>query len=262
MSISWDERTLASSRWFHSGAGPLSITLLRRYDEWRVSTSCAQEHGIHGDEGELEDLPGTLEWQRWDCHDEDSRIRLTPALPSLPVIAKPHTSLSIAPGGNALFYIGIPMDVEIHGECGGSLRKLTSIPSETLSKTWHGDRSAGEVCYSLKTRARRHFDASDWLEHDVIVSVDLHNESQEPFEFERLFLDLGHFSIFTYENRLWANACRIRITESDEEGNDITYDSTPIIPAESGQEVASAREGKTSRSTLRRAFASVIDVIH
>ena len=253
---------MANGRWFHSNLGPLSITLLRHYDEWRVSTSCAKEHGIHGDEGKSEDLPDTLEWQRWDCHDDDSRICLTPALPNLPVIAKPNTSLSIAPGGNALFYIGIPMDLEIQGECGGNLHKLISIPSETLSKTWHGDRSAGEVCYSLKTRARRNFDPSEWLDHDIIISVDLHNESQDTFEFERLFLDLGHFSIFSHEKRLWTNACRIRITENDEEGNDITYDSTPISPADSGQEVSPAREGKTSRSTLRRAFASVIDVIH
>ena len=52
----------------------------------------------------------------------------------------------------------------------------------------------------LKTRARRNFDPSEWLDHDIIISVDLHNESQDTFEFERLFLDLGHFSIFSYES--------------------------------------------------------------
>ena len=238
------------------------MTMLRRHDEWRVSTSYSKEQAIRHEEGGLDDLPEDLEWQRWDCHDEDARVRLKPALPGLPVIVKPNSSLCIAPGGSALFYIGIPMDLEIHGECGGSIRKLISIPSETLSKTWHGDRSAGEVCYALKTRARRYFDQGDWLDHDIIVSVDLHNASRNAFEFERLFLDLGHFSIFSHENRLWANACRIRINENDEEGNDITYDAGPIAPADSGWEIAPAREGKTSRSTLRRAFASVIDVIH
>ena len=242
--------------------GSLSITLLRRFDEWRVGTSDATGQKIHTEQGAFNDLPENPEWNRWDCHDDDSRFRFVPGLPDLPVIAKPNAALSIAPGGNALFYMGIPMNVEIHGECGGRLQRLTSIASETLSKTWHGDRSAGEVCYSLRTHARRSLDSSDWIEHDIILSVDLRNDSQQPFEFERLFLDLGHFSIFSHEGRLWANACRIRITEDEEEGNDIAYEATPIAPAEAAQEVAAARAGKTKRSTLRRAFASVIDVIH
>lgn len=250
------------NRWFRSSFGPVSMILLRGYDEWRVATSQTEEHLVIDGEGEQKDLPEGLSWQRWDCHDEDTRIRLLPALPSLPVIAKPNTSLTIAPGGEALFYIGIPMDLEIHGECGGSLRKLTTISSEALSKTWHGDRSAGEACYSLKTRARRRFESGDWLDHDIILTVNLRNDTQDPFEFERLFLDLGHFSIFAHEERLWANGCSIRITEDDEEGNDITYEATPVPPADTALEVAPARAGKARRSTLRRAFASVIEVIH
>ena len=61
------------------------MTMLRRYDEWRVSTSYSNgEQDIQREEGSLEDLPEGLEWQRWDCHDDDTRVRLTPALPQYP----------------------------------------------------------------------------------------------------------------------------------------------------------------------------------
>ena len=259
---SWDERDLAQGRWFRTRMGPLNLALLRRHDEWRVSTWEDGEFPELPEEGDRQDLPASLEWERWDCGDDDSRVRLLPSFPDLPIIAKPTTSLSIAPGGNALFYVGIPSSIEVHGECGTGLRKLTSISTETLSKTWHGDRSEGEPCYSLRTRARRHFEPEDWLGHDIIVTVDLYNEGGEPFKFERLFLDLGHFSIFAHEGRLWSNACRIRISEDEEEGNDITYEPCPLHPAADATEIAHARAGTTRHSSLRRAFSSVIDVIN
>jgi hypothetical protein len=96
-----------------------------------------------------------------------------PTSPEFPVIAKPNPALTISPGGHALFYIGIPASLEVHGQCDGTLRKFASISTESLSNSWHGDRSAGQVCYALRTRARRSFDPSDWPEHDIVVAVDL-----------------------------------------------------------------------------------------
>ncbi|MDP7107523.1 MAG: hypothetical protein QGH41_10620, partial [Roseibacillus sp.] len=75
-------------------------------------------------------------------------------------------------------------------------------------------------------------------------------------------LDLEHFSIFGHEGRLWSNACRIRISEDEEEGNDITYEPGPLHPVADATEIAHARAGTIRHSSLRRAFASVIDVIN
>ena len=260
--ISWEPRELAKDRWFRSEIGPLNLFLLRRFDEWRVGSVDCRESEDFPETGALEDLPRNIEWTRWDCADNDSLIHLLPAFPDWPIVAKPNTSLTIAPKGHALFYVGIPASIEVRGQCSGTMRTLTRVPTDNLSKTWHGDRSEGEPCYSLRTRARRHFDETDWLEQDIIVAVDLINEGVDSFEFERLFLDLGHFSIFHKDGRLWSNSCRIRITEDEEEGNDITYASAPLNPAEDAVEIAQARAGKTRRSKIRRAFASVIDVIN
>ncbi|MBL47911.1 MAG: hypothetical protein CMP28_03040 [Roseibacillus sp.] len=259
---SWEPRELAQDRWFRTTIGPLNLILLRRFDEWRVGTVDLAQFSELPESGHRKDLPSSIEWERWDCDDDDSLLHLLPSFPEWPIVAKPNTSLTIAPYGHALFYVGIPASIEVRGQCSGEMRRLTLVPTDSLSKTWHGDRSEGEPCYSLRTRARRHFDPEDWLEHDVIVAVDLVNEGEESFEFERLFLDLGHFSIFHHGGRLWSNACRIRITEDEEEGNDITYAPKPLDPATDATEVAHARAGKTRRSKLRRAFASVIDVIN
>lgn len=259
--LSWVERDLLPDRWIRTKFGSLNLLVLHRYDEWRVSSWKDDRFAELPTEGDRQDLPSSLEWQRWDCADKDQRIRLLPGFPNHPVIARPNSSLTIAPGGHALFYVGIPASLEIHGQCGGTLRKLTSVFTDSLSKTWHGNRSAGEVCYSLRTRARRSYDPTDWPEQDIIVAVDLKNESKEEFVFERLFLDLGHFSIFGQGDRLWSNACRIRIGENDVEGNDVTYAPKPLSPAADAPEIVAARAGKTRRSKLQSAFSSVVDVI-
>ncbi len=94
-----------------------------------------------------------------------------------------------------------------------------------------------------------------------MVAVDLKNESSEAFLFDRLFLDLGHFSIFNHEGHLWSNACQIRISEDDEDGNDITCAPNPLDPASDAPEIATAQSGKARRSKIGSAFTSVIDII-
>lgn len=261
LNLSWEPRNLPEGRWMRFRFGPLSVVILHLFGEWRISTWEGDQYDELPDEGEPGDLPSSLEWQRWDGGEDDLQIQLCPGFPELPIIAKPKPPLTLTPGGHALFYIGIPACIEVHGQCDGTLRKLTSISTDPLSKTWHGDRSRGEVCYSLRTRARRAFDPAESAEHNIIVAVDLKNESAEPFVFDRLFLDLGHFSIFHHDDRLWSNACRIRVTEDDEEGNAITYAPKPLGIAAKAPEVAAARAGKTRQSKIRRAFSSVIDVI-
>jgi len=238
------------------------MVILHRHEEWRISSWEGDQFAELPLEGEIRDLPSSLEWRRWDGGAGDLEFQLRPSFPEYPVIAKPKPALTISPGGHALFYIGIPASLEVYGQCDGTLRKLASLSTDSLSKSWHGDRSAGQVCYALRTRARRSFDPSDWPEHDIVVAVDLKNESSEAFLFDRLFLDLGHFSIFNHEGHLWSNACQIRISEDDEDGNDITYAPNPLDPASDAPEIATAQAGKARRSKIGSAFTSVIDIIH
>jgi hypothetical protein len=58
-----------------------------------------------------------------------------PTSPEFPVIAKPNPALTISPGGHALFYIGIPARLEVRELCDGTLRKLASISTDSLSKS-------------------------------------------------------------------------------------------------------------------------------
>ena len=72
MSLSWDERNLAQGRWFRTKLGPLNLALLRRHDEWRISTWEGEEFSELPEEGDRQDLPASLHWERWDCADDDS----------------------------------------------------------------------------------------------------------------------------------------------------------------------------------------------
>jgi hypothetical protein len=261
--ISWQERHLDQDQWFLSTFGPLEFVVLNRLDEWRVASWTSGSGPDLGDSGRYEDLPPDLAWQRWSCSKDDHRVQLRPAFPDLPVIARPRHPFTIGPKSNVFFYIGVPASVEVLGACDGSMTSLLTLPSQPLSKTWHGNRSKGSPCYSLRTRARRSVELDDWTGHDIACAVDVKNERAEPFPFETLFLDTGHLAIFEEGGYLWSNALRVRVDEDRKSGfNDVTYAPRPLDQASNAEEITAPRDGRARRSKLRSAFSSFIDVIH
>ena len=69
-----------------------------------------------------------------------------------------------------------------HLDCLGNV----TLPSQALSKSWHGTRSAGNLCYALRTRARRAYEPDDWPEHDIVCPIDLKNRRTTSFPFQRI----------------------------------------------------------------------------
>ena len=263
LNLSWDERTLSEGRWFRSTIGPLHLLVLNRGDEWRTVAGADETlAGLPG-EGDLSQLPEGLDWTRWSCEQNDERVQLRPGFPDLPIIARPRKPLVIAPSSSALFYVGIPATVEVRAVARGAMQTLASYPVQRLSKSWHGNRSTGNLCYALRTRARRRYEAGDWPAHDIVCAIDLKNRRPSDFPFESLYLDTGHLAIFEQEGRLWANASRVNIAEDEDEDDrvDVTYAPRPLEPAAQARELTAPARGHTRRSKILSAFSSFTDVL-
>ena len=181
--------------------------------------------------------------------------------PSIQSSQNPHRLSPSRPAGTPSFTsVFLPASKFMGSAMAPTASSRASPPTVSANPGTATARRARFVTHCA--RARRSFDPSDWPEHDILVAVDLKNESSEAFLFDRLFLDLGHFSIFNHEGHLWSNACQIRISEDDEDGNDITCAPNPLDPASDAPEIATAQAGKARRSKIGSAFTSVIDIIH
>lgn len=220
--------------------GDLCLIIAKRYTEWHISEYRGQVMPFP-DYGSLSNLPLDLSWIRWEASDDDSVFLINPSLPNLPVISQPSSPVSLPPGAQARFFIGVPAYIKVMAKCNGSFIELATFPMVTLSYTWKGvpkgereSTTRGEVCVSLQTKARRVFDQESFSAGSIICTIEISNHKKTPIQFSRIRLDTAHLFLYLSEHNAWANYCRYDLYENSELDT-IIYASGP--PREAGRNV-------------------------
>lgn len=254
----WGTLEIQDGRWIRKDFGPLSLVVMNCRSEWWVAgLHDVTPHGL-GFEGDAEAAEAINSWERWDRDPKDFRLYFRPSFPDLSVVARPLGALSLSPKGKTSFFVGMPAWIEVFGECQGEMVRLTSVPTEVMSKTWHGSPLSGNLGYALKTHAGRVFEPSMWPEHEIVCSISIVNEGSHNLPFERLYMETGHLAVFEKDGRLWGNAARIRSGADGANINNITYSQRPAAPFDDAVEISPARDGALRKSTIQSAFSKVL----
>ena len=238
--------------------GALCLVILNHREEWRVASLTGGAADGVPESGIAADAPKDVTWERWDHDPKDTRIAFRPAFPSLPVVARPNNVLNLSPKGEASFFIGIPACIEILAECQGAMLMLKGLPTEVLSKTWHGTPLAGHLGFALRTFARRVFEPEVWPEFEILCPISIVNDGAEILPFERLFLETDHLAVFEKDGRLWSNAARIHVGAGESVLSNITYSAHPAAPYNDAAETTPPRKGRVRQSTMHSAFSKVL----
>ncbi len=249
------EERLEEQQWRRFKLGELDFILLKYDGEWR----CAKNDNIIIEEifnGEMSSLPHKIDWKRMDCSNEDSKFVLKPVFPSLPLIATPNNPLLLAPNRQAEFFVGIPASVELHVSCGGTLTLMDTLQTLQLSKTWHGTQLNGELCYTLKTRALRHYADELFPREDIICQMTVLNKCDQTFVIDHLYLPVKNFEIFRDHNRLWSSSAKIDAESTETEKNHLYIGNSAGPHAPNAVKVHSLESG-LSKIRIVRAFTSI-----
>ncbi len=208
MEGTWTEYQLEHGQFRRHQIGPATFVVLRTPDEWKIA-ELAPNSQIP-ETGKRSELKGLKGWTRWEAGQSGLAYSLVPGLPDLPLMATPRAPVFIPPGTEATFYLSLPITVEVMIETGRKKICLGRLPTQPLSKTWHGDRSAGEACYALNTNARRNLDRSFYAEHLVTCPFTIKNTQAGVFEFKELLFDPGSLFLYQAENHLWGSLSKIK----------------------------------------------------
>lgn len=190
----------------HWRIGPLGIWIYRSDVELCV---CSEEY--HGDApeqvcAEPANAPEDARWHRWNLEGMDGVFALRPVMPDRPVVVRPEAELSFCSRSEGVFFARIPFFVALYPCPDASGEPLCEIPTRTMSNTWFGpDTTRGELCYGMRTSARRSLEGVEPAGHLVICPIRLQNSSDEILDFERLSIRTEHLSIFSYKDRLWSS---------------------------------------------------------
>ncbi|NQU43421.1 hypothetical protein HQ520_09045 [bacterium] len=211
----WNSFSIDEGPWHRAEVGPLLLRFRRVRDEWQWFSEIEEETEeiLRRENGpEASDPPEDESLAaRWILAQSDGRIVFSPAMPDRSLVIRPESLIRLAPHSHGTFFVSMPVWVDMRA--GGQEKvSIGAVPSASLTNIWFGTPSQGELCYGLRTRARRGLGEDPPAPHICVCPVNLHNLSTEEFSFERMCIRSEHLAIYRGETRLWTNQvdCTIR----------------------------------------------------
>lgn len=252
----WKSVSIDAEKIFHSQIGPLDLWLKRFEDELQIAANRQDEERRRDDvvafaamdEAEPEDL----EWGRWVIGDRNM-VQMLPVMPDRPLVVRPELPVNIPKGHQALFFVSIPVWVRV---CAGKTDQLDLCeePTVILSNIWYGDTMSGQLCYSLKTRARRKIKDTQIQPWRAICPVKIKNSATTQLEVERFCIDADHLSIYDGDKQPWANTVEISFRGAGH-AIEINYSSKAPDFQGVGQLLSKARR-PAKKTLLRKSLVS------
>ena len=113
-----------------------------------------------------------------------------------------------------MFYVTIPVWVRVavgeHAQV-----TLCEEPTVILSHSWFGAPTAGELCYSLRTSARRTLDTLGRRPHGAVCPVRVQNDAATQLDFQRLCVQTNHLKIYAGRDHMWTNEVKVTYKGED-----------------------------------------------
>ena len=199
----WEPKDLKRNTDYHWEIGSLKLWIRRTEIEWLV----AFEHRP-GDLDAVKPVvskkgqkPEELVWNRFVFEDPSCIIQLMPSLQDRAVVVSSETPVKILPANSALFYVSVPIWISIFaGE--GMKAMLSEIPTVILSNTWFGDPMNGELCYSMRTHARRLVGELRVSPQRAVCPFRIRNNSSEHLDFQMIAVHVEHLKLYLGSERL------------------------------------------------------------
>ncbi len=162
--------------------------------------------------------PDASDWTRYVLQDKVDTFELKPTTPDRPIIVRPLHSFKVFPGAEATVYTSIPVWVELR-TVQKKVNVIVEFPLLSLSETWFGDPTEGELCYAAVTRALRNFQPELVKLYRITCQLDVKNHSNEELHVDKFCFRVGHLSIFQKDDRLWADVTRTEFEGSDKQSH-------------------------------------------
>ena len=202
--------------------GPLRLwckTLLG--EMWLVWQICEEDRPC--------DPPESSVWCRWALKDTYSKIRFSPIFPDKPVVVKPESSFILTPRTQAKVFVRCPLWVKIELVKNKSII-IEEIPIYTLSKTWFGSFTDGDICYWISSGTRREIENDPSREFFSICPIFITNGSDEELVVEKICLRVGGLSIYDDGGQLWSDLTSVTFKGSNS-SSQIKYVGKPPVEA-------------------------------
>jgi hypothetical protein len=218
MDIWKTKKNLDLDKNYRGQIGPLILWLRHLLDEIHIAVEHTEDESVESEDTAFsvtdESTKEILDWKRWIVGEKSNTISILPIMPDRPVVVRPEVPVKIPEGHEALFFVSIPVWVKIVADNTKEI-VLLQEPSIVLSNTWFGDPMSGELCYSLRSKARRQIVDTIPKPHRAACPVRILNTTKSQLDVDRFCVHVEYLSIYKGAKRLWTNEVRINFQGED-----------------------------------------------
>jgi hypothetical protein len=159
----------------------------------------------------------------------EAPLHVTPALPDRNIVVRPEAPWRLLPGHEALLYVRCPCWLQLAQ--GPRRDDLARMPCYRPSDTWFGPNTLeGELCYALRTRARRSLEGVDAIPFRFTTAVLVRNKASDTLVLERIKLPVDQLTLMGTADG-WLATDKVQVDREDD-GHTVRVHATGEPPPE------------------------------
>lgn len=199
-----------------------------------------------------------LEWSRWAIDQDYENIAFSPVFPDRSIVIAPEAPFRVTIKGKAKIYVRIPIWVRVDIFGKGNI-SIQEIPTVSLSDTWFGSFTEGELCYWVSTSARRKIEPDSLRPYLAICPIEIINKSEEELFVEKLCLRVAGLSLFQQNEQLWSDKTRVSYRGSNNISQIVVTGNAPS-EVKNARKVASPRDVDKKGGEAKTFLAKLKDI--
>lgn len=207
----------------------ITVYAQRVLGDWMLARTKSEENPVEQAARKIDSLPLNLDWKRWALEHEAKEVRFWPTFPDRPLVVKTRIPVIVPPNTHVALYVNFPIWLEVSVLQKKDYYTLDTIIPTTLSNTWYGTQFEGQLCYALRSRARRSLEDLTEEPLRAVCLFRIHNQAEESLPVEKIRIDPAHLCLYQSRSRLWTNSITVTF-KGKEELSELHYADTP--PAE------------------------------
>jgi hypothetical protein len=149
---------------------------------------------------EIDETPDFTTGEYYHTGKSNSLI-LAPSLPLKPLVFK-GSRLFVSPGQKLLFFLKIPLTVQIYFSKNQPDKLLKELLVSPLSNSWFGDPDSGEPAFSIGNEYFLNPDEAHPGSFNALCPISVFNNSQGVLELERLIVRVENLSLYKKNDSL------------------------------------------------------------
>lgn len=145
---------------------------------------------------------------------KSNTLILSPSLPSKSMVFKGN-GLFVSPGQKLLFYLKIPLSIQIYYSKIRPEKLLKELLGTPLSNTWFGNPESGEPAFSLGNEYFLNPEDAQPGEFEALCPVSVFNNSQSVLEIERLIIRVENLTLYKKEEKILTSVVSLEYKGKD-----------------------------------------------